>query len=282
MSLHLDFLNKNMYRKYPIRATSTHIFTDGTEFLQSILVALQVSVPYAYRSLYISKVFVKQSYISITLRDVATDLPIGCFSGTLSSNFQVIPMTSFINTVSGTITFGNIDALTNYNGVYYFSTADGQLEDSTIFCFTPPGVTAIENDGDSITGNINLVPENINITEEDNNILLSVINVSSILSNNDSSGESNNCPTPIIKKINTVSPNPVGCNIDIYGILPVQIEVDEDGAIVGIDAPDLTLADVCPEKDQFVPPEDETTDYYTDILTTTDPEWKTWPQFLDE
>jgi hypothetical protein len=276
MSVKLDFLNKNMYRKYPIRATSTHEFEDGSAFPQDVITSIQISVPYTYNKLYISKVYALNRYLSVTVNDYATDNAVGAFSAKITSKFQIIPLTPFIDQISGNLTVGSLDGIDKINGAHFLSKDNGLLEASTIFPFTPPAVTKLIHGEVEMTGHINLVTENITAAALDSvTISLSIINEALIASNNDFHGSLDNCATPLIKRINTVEPDEDG-NIDIYGILPVTVEV-ETGEVELI--PNLTLDEVCPERTKIYPPENNSDEYYTDILTATEPEWKTWPIF---
>lgn len=275
----LDFLNKNMYRKYPLRATSTHLFTNGGALPQPLITSIQISTVFTQTDIYISKIYAKNGYVSVLLRDVSDGSALGSFSGAVTGQQQVLQLESLVNTMSGSITIGDPAAIDLINGVGYLSTADGRLEESTIFCFTPPGVTSFTHQGVSATGNIIFTGNNVAIAPISPNILLSVIDTTKILSRNDASGVYNNCRTPLIKKINTVTPDSNG-NIDVYGISPIIPGATPGTGLISIDTPSLTLPDFCPDKNLLTPPLGDTTDvYYTDILTAVNPEWKGWPQF---
>lgn len=274
MAIHLDFLNKNMYRKYPLVGTSTGLFDSGDVLPQELITSIQISIPYGLHDLYISKVYAARSFISLTLRQISTNDAIGHFSGFVIDNQTVLNLTPYIDTVSGTITIGLASAVTSLNGSYTLSVENGTLEPSTIFCFTPPAVTSLSKDDVKARGNITLVLENLAL-DISSALALSVINDRTIRSSNDLISTLGNCKTPRIRKINTVSPSPSG-NIDVYGILPISIDVSS-GTVNPITA--LTLDDVCPERTKIYPPENNSDTYYTDVLTATEPEWKTWPQF---
>lgn len=275
MAFHLDFLNKNMYRKYPFRGTSTHLFENGQVMPQELIVSAQISAPYAYRKIYVSKVYVKDKFVSIVINNYATGLALGSFSGVISSNFQTLLLEPYDNQVSGKIVIGPIVALESMYGANFFSSDNGLLEDSVIFCYTPPGITKLVHEDKEATGHIVIAPDNLTVTTEQPQLLLSVTDIALIESHNDLHGDLNNCLTPLIKKVNTVLPDEDG-NIDIYGILPVTIDVDT--AEVEL-VPGVTLDEVCPERLKISPPDNESDVYYTNILTATQPEWKTWPNF---
>lgn len=275
--LTLDFLNKNMYRTYPLRSTSSHTFTDGRKLPTSLIVGLQLTTLYTYRKLYIEKIYAKQNFVSILIREVDTNIVVGNFSGVVTDSYTVLSLDPVIKEISGTLTIGNPAAIDLINGVGLLNSIDGRIEDSTIFCFTPPAVTSIIHKDTAATGFITLSTENITITAALRNFSLEVINPNLILSRADIRAEYGNCNTPLIKKINTVEPDNNG-NIDIYGIDPVTIAVGAHK--LGFDTTGLTLVDICPEKQKLSPPISDITDaYHGNILTTNTPEWKTWPEF---
>lgn len=275
MPYHLDFLNKNLFRKYPLRASSTHVFENGQILPEKLIASMQISVPGVYSKLYVSKVYCGNGLLSVTINEYATETPIGTFRGLVTSKYQVLPLESFLDSASGNLVVGDPAGMNELTGGSLFSKDNGLIEDSAIFCYTPPGVTLLTHDQEELTGRINLVLDNLTSEITGEEILLSVSNISLITSNNDFHGELNNCPTPLIRKINTVSPNEDG-NIDIYGILPVTINVGTGEVEI---IPGLTLDEACPERLKISPPDNDSDTYYTDILTATEPEWRTWPNF---
>lgn len=271
----LDFLNKNMYRKYPLQDTCDMLFEDGTKLPQGIITSIQLSTKYGYHSISLHKVSISENYVSVSL--YCNSAPIGCFAGVVTSDFATIPFISGsdYSFISGSLTIGRKETLTECLGTHVFGAGAAMIEDSVIFCFTPPPVKSISHDGKRTTGRITTsVGSSLTQTLTDN-IDLSVRNVANITSNNEYSGTIADCPTPIITKINTVSPDENG-NIDIYGIVPVVINV-ETGELEFLNP--LTLPDVCPEKNKISPPVNNSDDYYGDILELGITEWRTWDRF---
>jgi hypothetical protein len=180
-----------------------------------------------------------------------------------------------ITFVSGNMTIGRASSFKGAEGVYYLNNAE--IEPSAVFCFTPPGVVKLVHETTTLTGLVTTsVSSNMLQTITlPNTILFSVTNTNSIISNNEFSGDTNSCSTPIITKINTVSPDSSG-NIDIYGIDPLSIAIST-GQFELVTA--LGITDVCPEKNKISPPTNNSDSYHTDILSATSPEWKTWPRF---
>lgn len=271
----LDFLNKNMYRKYPIRSTSRHIFTNGVVLPQSLITSIQVTTLYTYSKIFISQIYANNGFINITLQDLTSNLILGCFSGQITSDQQVLLFQPFCDVATGSITIGSVDAVNQLSGMNMLTSIDGRLEDSTVYCFIQPGVTTINNNGNTAVGLINLAVNNISLVENTSSIELDVIDVSQILSNNSVSALYNNCNTPLIRQINSVVPD-VNGNIDVFGIAPVVVSVS--GAVT-LSLGSLTLTDVCPERALLTPPNNSSDVYYDNILTTTLAEWQTWPQY---
>lgn len=281
-----DFLNKNMYRKYPLRSEVTLVSTSGVEIPQDLITSVQISTIYNKHKLFISKIYVDEGFMSVTINDYTDGSSVGSFNGKVGSDFSVLTLSSTLSYVSGQLTTGKKESLKKLQkGVYFLrdelndlgSRDNGLLEDSTIFVYTPPVVSKIKNRTKSLAGKITTSKgDNINIKSLSlDEIKLEVTNVESVLSNNEFTAGLDNCPTPIIKKINSVYPD-VNGNIDVYGIMPIVINVETGELAL---ASGLDLLDVCPEKKKIAPPVDLSDSYYTDILTATSPEWKLWPDF---
>lgn len=282
----LDFLNKNMYRKYPFRASCDLTFTDGRACPQELITSVQISTIYGHHTLFVSKIFVSSDFISVTINDYIDGAVLGCFSSKINSDYQAITLQPKVSYISGNMTVGlKTDLKKLPKGTYYLrneltntgSRDNGLLEDSAIFCFSSPAVTSIRVKNNTLTGKLTTAAgENTLVTSPTSSeINLAVINTNLIKSNNDYSGVYGNCNTPIIKKINTVFPDVDG-NIDIYGISPITIDV-ASGELSFESG--LELVDICPEKNKLSPPVDNTDTYLTDILTAIAPEWRSWPNF---
>jgi len=265
-----------MYRKYPICASSSHIFTDGVELPQKLITSIQVTTLKSLSDVYIYRITVSDSYLSILLKENNTGLSIGNFYGQIQQNQQTLIMEPLISLASGSITIGDFTVLTSLTGTHYLDYKNGKLEPSTVFCFTPPGVTAFAYQDAKATGYVNISSASVVVSSSSPQINLSAKNPKTILSNNDLAASLANCPTPLIKKINTVLPDSNG-NIDIYGVVPIQISVTDGVNLQLNTVPELTFKKLCPEKDKILPPADDTTTvYYTDIFETLIPEWQTW------
>lgn len=275
--MYLDFLNKNMYRSYPLKAGSSGISIYGETLPDSLLTSLSLSVPndYGYRGLYISKVVVKGQFISVVFNDYDTGFALGSFSKLVTKDYESINLTPYIPTASGVLTVGRKEGLLEFQGVYHFERENTEIEESVLFIYPPPGVINLVNNAIASTGHITLIGKNIEVSTGDSEILLDVIDTNRVRAHNTLAGQYNNCNNPIIEKLNTVTPDEDG-NIDIYTILPMTIEVSGDNLTL---IPNLTLEQVCPDLNKIYPPDNASEEYYSDINTEKVPEWKTWPYF---
>jgi hypothetical protein len=246
---------------------------NGVTLPQSLLVGMTVTTVPPFSQLYVSRIYAKPNFLSVIISERWTLSTVGVFSGIVTKEFQSLTMSSVYPMVGGRLIVGDPEAINEILGDNEISPDNGMLEGSTIFCFNPPGVSAFLNQEIEKTGNLNILTDNITVSYTPD-IKLAVTNKALVTSNNDLTGSLDNCPTPIIKKINTVTPNIMG-NIDIYGILPISIQIGADDARVSLTS-ELVLDQVCPERTPLTPPANNSDVYYTDILTATAPEWKGW------
>ena len=275
--MYLDFLNKNMYRNYPLKASSSGMSIDSELLPDTIITSMRVTITndIGYSKLYISKVAIKGRYISVVINDYASETALGTFSKLVSTDYDTINLTPYLSTVSGILTIGKLENLAQFQGAYHFTRADTELEESVLFLYPPTGVIKLVNDAISSVGKITLLGSNTKITVVDNDLSVDVIDSTRVLAHNVLAGRYNNCPTPAITKINTVTPDSNG-NIDIYTILPMTIEVSGNNLAL---TPNLTINQVCPELNKIYPPTNTSDTYYADIAVEKTPEWKTWPYF---
>ncbi len=142
MTNNLDFLNKNMYRKYPLRENSTLTYTDGSQMPQELITSMQITSVYGVHTIYITKVFTSEDFISVTIYSAADNTALGTFTGPVNKDFDVVPLTPFVSRISGHMTVGKTTDLIKNPGVHFLRnelTDEGEvdnalLEDSVIFC----------------------------------------------------------------------------------------------------------------------------------------------------
>lgn len=282
-----DFLNKNTLRKYPLRASASGVFTDGSTLPNSWITSMQISAPYGLHDLYISRINVSSNFLSVTINNYSDSSFVGTFAGKIPKDYTTLNLVSHRKDVSGTMTTGPmIDFSKVQRGSFYFRnehTAEGdkefgRIEASCIFCFKPPTVSKIKIGSKEMLGRLTISSgDNISAYFDTDRFQLDVTNQTAIKAKAEFTGKLNSCDTPIVKKINTVYPDENG-NIDIYGIVPIVIDVTSGELTF---TSEVALETVCPDLNKISPPADnDSNDYYTNILTTIIPEWKTWPNFL--
>ena len=277
---HLGFLNKNMFRKYPLRSSSSMLCTDGTAIPLSLFAGIRIGVMRGFSDMFVSSISVQDKRISVAISSRSpfpyTYTTLGFFSAVVAKDYQNVSLTPAFDHVSGNLTLGVMDALIELQGAHMVDHANGKLEDSTVVCVPVPKVTGILNGSKKAVSTVAL--NLINISEEKvaNFINLDVINKKSILSRNDIDSQRLSCRTNVIEAINSVKPDETG-NIDIYGIAPVVITITTEGLDL---EGSITTKDLCPQAQVVVPPIlFSNLDSYPGIMDATEPEWKTWPDF---
>ena len=203
--MYLDFLNKNMYRSYPLKAGSSGLSIYGEQLPTSVLTSLSLSIPLSanINTVYISKIVTKNNFISVVVNSYASDLAIGSFSKLITEDYQTINLASYVSGVSGQLTVGKANALANFQGAFHFQKENTEIEESTIFIYPTPAVTALVNNSTKSTGKISLLGKNVSIEVTGNDIILDIIEYTKVLAHNALAGQYNNCTNPIIEKINT-------------------------------------------------------------------------------
>lgn len=278
--MRLDFLNKNWFRKYPLRATSSYLSTTGTAIPVSFLAAAKITTKLSHSAVYISKIYVAGNYVNVTISSGNTTL--GYFSGTVTKDNTSLTMVQVVDFASGFLVIGSVDSLKQIQGSHNISQLVGRIEDSLVYCFTPPGVHSIVHDTQSAKGNVTFVLTNIQKTSI---FTFGVVDLTRVLSRADKSSTGLNCPTKVIKGIGNVLPDVSG-NIDVYAILPLVVTVTTGG--IRITSPTLSTADICGNMNANIPILFADNNYIgynaagelKGVLQATVPEWKgLWPQY---
>ncbi len=267
-------------RKYPVQSSATFRSIDNVDMPLSLIAGCKITSQLGMLNVFISKVYVKGTMLNIALSYLSeTDqlLSLGYFNANITEDYQVIPMTAFVPSVSGTLIVGNLSAMATIQGCHQFTQEAGQLEYSCVTCIQLPTLLSIVVDGTKITGDITLATENITKTVEDALFSLSVTRNTLVTSNNDTHSNRLNCPTSVITGINSVEPDSNG-NIDVFGISPVVVTVSAEGITVDVEG--LEFEDVCKNVQNIIPPIPvNDPDTYPNFLDTENPEWQTWPKF---
>lgn len=257
-----------MYRRYPFRSNARMVATNGLELPNDLIVGAQISTVLGKHQLYLYKVYVADDFINLTIKDKLTDKVVGWCSGRVTSNYQTLFIESNYPFIAGKIVIGNFEKLKELAKIYIFAPEDAFFEDSVITCYKQPGVKKLVHNGVEASGLVELNLNNLELSYPSDGIFqLNVINTFELFPNKSNTDNILNCGLPYITRINNVTPDNSG-NIDIFGIIPLHIAVGTD---IGIDIPTLELSDICPEVDVNYPPENESLEYYTNILETTIP-----------
>ena len=135
----LEFLNKNQFRRYPLKAETTLTSMDGDTISTELIVACSISTTADREDLYVSQIVVVGSTISLTIT-ASTEgekVCLGRFHGSFTSNFTTLELESFVPFVSGNITLGTAALLSEMQKTYVFNPEATKLEESTVFYYTP-------------------------------------------------------------------------------------------------------------------------------------------------
>lgn len=278
MSYHLDFLNKNTYRKYPLRATNTCISNEGTLLPDAFLCGARLCTDPAFINIYIQRIYISGNYVNILLADETDNVVqyAGYASGTITRNYQTLTIVSFEGRCSGNITFGMTSCLESLGGVNTFSLADTAIEGSLVIPLTKPAVTKITHGKGVLVGNTTTKLTNIDEIVIGSNIALDVSDKTKIYSNTDLNISYLNCGFNAISSINEVTPTTAG-NIDIYGILPIKIDVNAWPIGIRLTTEgDLKFEDICGNIQMNIPPLNPVNTSGVAITELNREEWKDW------
>jgi hypothetical protein len=273
ISLHPN--NKNQYRKYPFKQNSSLRSDSGYILPDDFIVNCSITSIYGRHRIYVQQVHYKNTtgQLRITIASALEELTLGVFTGIVSdSGVSYLRLEPFVRNIAGIMTVSNIEAVVNLNTALYFEKENSELEESTIFCYTPPSVTSVRDKKNTeLRGTVNF-GKLINLTKTtikaERASKLKATYPETVYNLADKSTYLGNCRTPVIKNINGVLPSTPGgvssvndFNIYIVGIKPIifygipgeQFNTTEPGK-VGIDTGYLTLDNLCTAKHKLLPP----------------------------
>lgn len=280
MSLSVSFLNKNLFRKYPLRSSSNYISNEGVEIPLSLLSHIKITTKLDTSDVFISKIYVSGNYINITIAhkvSSSVNTYLGYFSATVTQDYQTVTMTPVQTYCSGTLILGLKDVLSTIQGINNLSYDNGKIEDSLIICAVLPAITSLKNRDKILTGDVTFKLDNITRILNSPTITLDVTDLTLVKSPMDKNAARLNCLTNTTKSINGVTPDNNG-NIDIYAILPAKVSLLTNG--VSFSTPGVALPDICLNVHNNIPPILQIDQQiYVDFLTVTEEEWKNWPQY---
>ena len=278
--LSLSTLSKNQFRKFPFKQGVSLRADNGLTLEDGVVIGCSITSVYGKHRLYVRQLFKRDSFVSIAIASFFTDEVLGTFSGEVTENFTTLTLTAFAPYISGSLTLGLLESLNSVPVTLHFEKHSSELEESTIFCYTPPAVTSIsDKKGSRLKGDVKFGLLT-NITKTTDTVTkttqFTVSNPSAVFNKADKSTILDNCPNPIIKNINGVTPFPIGGvnnpfagndgNIYIVGVSPVVFygisDTDAQGS-VKIQTDNVTLESLCTQKHKLLPP--------VDICAFTDP-----------
>lgn len=273
----LNRLNKNKYRKYPFKQSSSCISQSGELLSDKVIIDISIASVYGKHRIYVPQIYKNNNYIQIAIASVFDGSLLGVFSGEIIEDYVSLYLTPYVKNISGIITLGDITNIDNLNKCLNFEKENTELEESVIFCYIPTGVSAVSDKLDqSIVGDVNFGSlVNIVKFKEENNIKLYTEFPENLYNEGDKSSYLSNCPTPIIKNINGVLPSYSSGNssndnnIYIAGVYPiifygfantdtVSVIDDSIAGVVDVEMEGLTLTSLCTKKQKLLPPIDIT------------------------
>lgn len=295
--MNANWLSKNLFRNYPIKGVSnsnpsstesTLLSLEGVTIPTNFISAIKLTTTIDYIDVYISRVYVINNYVCITLA-CGNSLYLGSFMGFIEEDFQVLTLSTEENKAYGILVFGQIESLAGLSGAYNFNKSVALLEDSVITVAPIPALTSITVGNTKFTGDIKFSYDNVVMKDvvdsPVNTINLDVVNKRPLYSRGDISSVLGNCKNPTIASINGVPPDENG-NIDIYSIAPVNLIYAYQHNKFNLGTSGITIKDVCGTKTEYRVPitEANTMTYHDQLAQVTQlretpkitPEWKTW------
>lgn len=254
MNTNVEFLNKNWYRKYPLRATSEYKDAYGNTLPLSLFAGANLSVYSTYVDAFINKIVIKQARINVTVsaRTQTGITALGYFDAQITQSNQVLHMVAIQPFASGHLVIGDASVLTGLDGAYILDYTNGKIEDSLIFSYPPPAVVKIVHGQTEVTGFLNFTFENLTQVTSGQSISFTVDNKDLTTPNFFRTVGTLSCLNPIITGINSVVPDENG-NIDIFAIQPLAIDIDEGAGRITLSIPDEGVrANMC-EPAEIIP-----------------------------
>jgi hypothetical protein len=316
--LNLDFLNKNQFRAYPFKASSTRKAEDSRMINNSLISACSITTLNTRTQLHVNQIFVQENFISLTIAGLENGKfkSLGMFHGTPDQNFKTLEFVQFERFVGGQLILGSLDEIFNMSGGYFFDPLALPLEESNVFYYTPPAVTSINYKQSSLRGHVrfgklyNLVKT---VDKPNKKISLAVQDNSSLASLTDHTSEFNNCKTPLIHYVNNSKPfynlnnSTHQGNLYLVGVKPIIFYgVMGEGSLEVqtklLNDQTLDLTGLCTARNKVLPPINpiylkdrnlETPEFKgknnfygksfdppENIFNNSDPEFLAWPQFF--
>jgi hypothetical protein len=272
-SLPLSRSNKNQFRKYPFKQTSSLLSLNGTMLPDNIFVGASITVTYGRHRVYLKQFCYQNQKIHATIAAMTgnsedSDEVLGVFTGDVTEGVVTLSLNPFVRFVSGSLSVSAPTELEGFSGISLFSREQSEFEESVVYCYTPPAVTSVRDKlGSELRGIVDFgVLTNIEKTSSPTAKLVQFTATSpaSVFNPADKSSLLGNCKTPVIKNINGVVPFPLGVgnsqndgNIYIVGVKPIVFYgVPGENGSVGVNTEGVTLDSLCTQKHKLLPPLD--------------------------
>lgn len=277
MNPSLSFINKNMFRRYPLRKSSSCLSAEGVTLPNELLVSAKLFSAYDEHEVYIAKIWCQGKQISVHLREAFNDTDIGYVNGKLTTDFQTLYVTPISKEAGGSITFGPIKSLEEIQGTNTFSPESTMFEGTVVVPRIAPGVSHIQiKKGQPVTGRVKLILSNLTATPGDEILNLSIPKPYLLRTSSDQNLDTGMCSYDPLTTINGVTPDDNG-NIDIYGIDPVRIETSAIG--IKVNTQGLALSDLCAGNKNNVPATPVNKNTYPSFMAIGEEEWRNWSQY---
>ena len=268
--MRLSFIQSNWLRQYPFKSDCGIDDNAGQWVPTDLVVGLRLSLPKAMLSntVFIGKLVTGNNSFSAELF-CGTTL-VGTVAAIVTISNQIVPILNSTGGTIGTITTGNSDNF-QINQSYTFNSTNGAVEESTITAIPTPAVTSLCLKGVNLTGNLTLASNTIDITA---GLFLSLLDPQSVSSRKDKQAVNLTCDLPIIGGINTVLPD-VANQISIVAVAPLTVSSLGNGVLQLTVSP-ITKTTLCIP---YNTPPDNTSNTPAGDLSSSSPEYLTWPQF---
>jgi len=284
--------NKNQYRKYPFKQSATCTSDDGFVLSDKVIVNCSITSIYNLHQIYVKQIYFRDGIARIAIAALFDDVVLGVFEGAVNEDFTTLKLTPLRRNVSGVLTIGSLAELNNITRILHFEKNATELEESTIFCYTPPAVTSIrDKKHNELRGNVTYGILSNLVKSKNSSLKASLFRAEdpkTVFNLADKSTRLFNCPNPIINTINGVAPYPIGINpeandgnIYIFGVLPIKFygvpsadpelssSAYEDG-ILGVSTENITLNSLCTQRNTTLPPTPDRM-YFTSLVNTSLP-----------
>lgn len=265
--------NKNKYRNYPIKQGASLVSIDGYHIPQDLIVGCSITTVLEHSRIFIKQISYINSILLITIASIGDngDTVLGVFKGPVKKDYTSLTLERMSKYLSGSLMIGSYESASRIPRVLTFDRSATELEESVIFCYSPPAVKKIKDArGEEAAGFVKfgkLISIAKTLDSTTRKIRFASLYPATLNNKSDKSSFLGNCATPAIKTINGVSPAAVDGNsvndgnIYIAGVKPVvfygitnPLTETTDSGVIGIETVDVSLDSLCTQKQKLLPP----------------------------